>query len=197
MSNSRIRLKPLHSLWSVARLNPHMSRLFCCCDLGCRERRQEACLLTQLSVYADFTSHPPAVLAALPSNPSLLPFPHLALLLLDQILFTHHNLHISYITPPSLVQFQLCILLPFHLSPPHLHPSSISFPSLPSLSNPSRLVAWPFWQPSVELIHEPVLGQCNQPLFMAYYQIPGAELFYCRTIAFCCVIEQLSPTQRE
>ena len=33
---------------------------------------------------------------------------------------------------------------------------------------------------------------------MARYQLPGAEpFFYCRTMAFCCVIAQLSPTQRE
>lgn len=46
-------------------------------------------------------------------------------------------------------------------------------------------------------MHELVLGQCNQPLFVAHYQLPRAELFYCSTMAFCCVIVQLSQTQRE
>lgn len=68
----------------------------------------------------------------------------------------------------------ICFLLPSS------HPSSINSFSLPSLSTPSSLAAlfpWLFWQPSVELIHELVLGQCNQPLFVAHYQLPGAELF--------------------
>lgn len=153
-------------------MSPHW---FCCCDLGRREplkHRQEACLLTQLSVCADFTSHPPAVLAALNSNPPLLPFPHLALLfsscwiksLSPTTIFTY----LTSLPPLSLSSscasrsLSICLFHP-------LHPSSVSSPSRLSLSNPGRLVAWLFWQPSVELIHEPVLGQCNQPLFVAYY----------------------------
>lgn len=158
-----------------------MSLLFCYCDLGCREpleRRQEACLLTQLSVYADFTFHPPAVLAALLSNPPLLPFPHPSLLLLDKSL-SPTTMSTYHLSSCFLFQLQQCILLPVHLFPPPSHPSSINSLSLPSLSNP-RLIALfrgSFWQPSVELIHELVLGHCNQPLFVAHYQLPGAELF--------------------
>lgn len=46
----------------------HVTLVFYCCGLECREpseSRQEACLLTQLSVCADFTSQPLAVLATL------------------------------------------------------------------------------------------------------------------------------------
>lgn len=139
--------------------------------------------MTQLSVYADFTSHPPAVLAALLSNPPLLPFPHPTLLL--SCCWTNplhpHYLHIYYITfPSSIVQLQLCIPLPVHLLQLPSHPSSISSFSFHSLSDPSRLMAlFPglFWQPSVELIHELVLGQCYHPVIVAHYQLPRAELF--------------------
>lgn len=138
--------------------------------------------MTQLSVYADFTSHPPAVLAALLSNPPFLPFPHstLLLMLLDKSPSPALSPHLLHHFPSSIVQLQLCVLLPVHLLQLPSHPSSISSFSFPSLSDPSRLMAlfpWLFWQPSVELIHELVLGQCNHPVIVAHYQHPRAELF--------------------
>jgi len=126
-------------------------------------------MLTQLSAEADFTSHPPAVLDALLLNPPLLPFPHPALLLLDKIPFTHHHhLHISSISPSSSSSCASCSICFF---------STLTslFLTFPILSKPSRLGSL-FWQPSVELIHELVLGHCNQPLFVAHYQLPEAEL---------------------
>lgn len=166
------------------RLSFHVSLVFCCCDLRCREpleHRQEACLLTQLSVYADFTSHPPAVLAALLSNPPLLPFHRPALLLLDKSL------------SPTTISTYLTSLSLLFLPAPAVHPApcpfvsstltsllnQLSFPSLfvKTLVDSQRSFRGCFWQPCVELIHELVLGQCNQPLFVAHYQLPGAELF--------------------
>ena len=162
--------------------------------------------MTQLCVYADFTSHPPAMLAALPSNPPLLPFPHPALLLLSScwtnpLFHPPPSPHILHHSASSLVQLQLCVPLPVHLFSlhPHIPPQStlLLFPLRQTLADSQGSFRGWFWQPSVELIHELVLGQCNQPLFVAHYQLPGAEPFNCRTMAFCCVIAQLSPTQRE
>lgn len=42
-----------------------------------------------------------------------------------------------------------------------------------------------------------LLGQRKELLFVALDQLPGAELFYRGTMAFCRVIVQLSLTQRE
>lgn len=61
----------------------------------------------------------------------------------------------------------------------HPHVSLLYILSFSSLL-PSRLAGlFPrlFWQPSFGLIHGLVLVQCNQPLFVAHYQLPGAELF--------------------
>lgn len=151
--NSQTRFETT-SDWSVARLSPHVSVLLRCCDLGLQGafRAQAGSLLTQLSVYADFTSHPPAVLAALLSNPPFLPFPHPALLLLGKslspITIPTYITSLSLLSCPApAVQY---ILLPVYLFPPPSHPSSINSVFSPSLFvKPSRLDPWLFWQPTV------------------------------------------------
>lgn len=123
----------------------HVTPQICCCDLGCGEPlelRQEACLLTQLCVYADFTSHPPAALACTPLQ--ILPFFHFLILLSSSSCWT--NPPFSPTTIPTFIT-SLCLLsrpapavcpapCPFVLSPPSHIPSSISSPSLPSPSKP-------------------------------------------------------------
>lgn len=113
--------------------------------LGCREHRREACLLTQLSVYTDFTSHPPAVLASPPlSNPPLHPFPHPALpLSFSWTHLFHPSLSHTYITSLSLP----CCPAPSGTSSsltvcsPHLPIPAQSRLFLLPLSNPGRLPA--------------------------------------------------------
>lgn len=181
--DSRIWSELLHSYLSVAGLSPRMSLLFCSCDLGAQgaSRAQAGGLYVDTALClcwlhlsssccvggTPLESSPSSISSSLfsscwtnPFNPT--PSPHI---------LNHSS--------SSLSQLQLCILLLVHLFPPSLHPSSINSLSLLSLSDPSRLITlfpWLFWQPSVELIHELVLGQCNQPLFVAHYQLPGAEL---------------------
>lgn len=179
---SGLRVEKPRTYLTNSQLSPHM--------------RQEACLLTQLYVYSDFTSHPPAALAALliKKSPSFFHFlicsPSPPVVKIPVIL---RCLHISSSSSSSCASCS-CV----RLFPPPSHPSSINSLSPLSLSHPSRLLApfpWLFWQPSVELIHELVPRQCNQALFVAHYQLPGAGLFHRSTMVFCCVIVQLSLTQ--
>lgn len=73
-----------------------------------------------------------------------------------------------------------CSLSHFSPLPPSYPFPSKSFSEKSIFSNLRTCIAlfpWLCWQSSDELIYEPALGQCNNSLFVAYYQLPGAELF--------------------
>lgn len=135
------------------------------------------CLFTQPSACADFTSHPPPVLAALSSKPSF-HFLILVLILLSPIWQTsntqRHAHDVTLRLPPCpparlFIFSSSCCLCPSR-------PSSVASSSPPSFLEPWHFHPWLSWQPIVELIHELVLGQCKELLFVALDQLPGAEL---------------------
>lgn len=78
-------------------------------------------------------------------------------------------------------------LPPLSLTSPAVHPAPFVYSTLTSILNqlsftslflkPIALLLWLSLAAHVELIHELVFGHCNQPLFVAHYQLPGAELF--------------------
>lgn len=147
-----------------------MSLLLCCYDLGvrwaCRAQAGGSSVDTTLCLCWLHLPFPCCVGCTPPESSPLFHFLILSLLLVDNA----SHLHCS---PSSCVSCSLCIC--------SLHPHvPLQYTLFPFSISPSRLAGlFPklFWQPNVGLIHGLVLVQCNQPLFVAHYQLPGAELF--------------------